>query len=98
MAEILITIPEGLSERLDKALALAAPEQAALSRSRLARLIAEGAVRGPSGPVTDGKARAETGDYLVEIGAPEPLDAQPEPIPLSIAYEDEDLIVVNKPA
>ena len=98
MAEILITIPEGLSERLDKALALAAPEQAALSRSRLARLIAEGAVRGPSGPVTDGKARAETGDYLVEIGAPEPLDAQPEPIPLSIAYEDGDLIVVDKPA
>ncbi|QLH14671.1 RNA pseudouridine synthase [Paracoccus pantotrophus] len=98
MAEILITIPEGLSERLDKALALAAPEQAALSRSRLARLIAEGAVRGPSGPVTDGKARAETGVYLVEIGAPEPLDAQPEPIPLTIAYEDTDLIVVDKPA
>ncbi|WP_287884644.1 MULTISPECIES: RluA family pseudouridine synthase [Paracoccus] len=98
MAEILITIPEGLSERLDKALALAAPEQAALSRSRLAKLIAEGAVLGPSGPVTDGKARAETGDYRVRIGAPEPLDAQPEPIPLSVAYEDAELIVVDKPA
>ncbi|WP_323008280.1 RluA family pseudouridine synthase [Paracoccus sp. (in: a-proteobacteria)] len=98
MAEILITIPEGLSERLDKALALAAPEQAALSRSRLTKLIAEGAVLGPSGPVTDGKARAETGDYRVLIGAPEPLEAQPEPIPLAIAYEDADLIVVDKPA
>ncbi|WP_323716894.1 RluA family pseudouridine synthase [Paracoccus aminovorans] len=98
MADILITIPEGLSDRLDKALALCAPEQAALSRSRLAKLIAEGAVRGPSGPVTDGKARAETGDYLVEIGAPETLEALPEAIPLAIAYEDDELIVVDKPA
>ncbi|SMG10399.1 RluA family pseudouridine synthase [Paracoccus sp. J56] len=98
MAEILITIPEGLSERLDKALALAAPEQAALSRSRLAKLIADGAVTGPSGPVADGKARAETGDYLIRINEPEPLDAQPEAIPLSVAHEDEDLIVVDKPA
>ena len=98
MAEILITIPEGLSDRLDKALALCAPEQAALSRSRLGRLIAEGAVSGPSGAVTDGKARAEPGDYLVRIGEPEPLDARPEAIPLSIAYEDAELIVVDKPA
>ena len=74
MAEILITIPEGPSERLDKALASAAPEQAALSRSRLTRLIAEGAVTGPSGPVRDGKARAEPGDYLVAIGEPVPLE------------------------
>ncbi|KGJ04603.1 ribosomal large subunit pseudouridine synthase D [Paracoccus halophilus] len=98
MAEILITIPEGLSDRLDKALARAAPEPAALSRSRLARLIAEGAVTGPSGPVRDGKARAEPGDYSIEIGAPEPLEALPETIPLNIAHEDADLIVVDKPA
>lgn len=98
MAEILITIPEGPSERLDKALASAAPEQAALSRSRLTRLIAEGAVTGPSGPVRDGKARAEPGDYLVAIGEPVPLDAQPETIPLDIAYEDDELIVIDKPA
>lgn len=98
MAEILITIPEGLSDRLDKALAAFAPEQAALSRSRLAKLIAEGAVSGPSGPVTDGKVRAETGDYRVEIGAPETLEALPEAIPLVIAHEDADLIVVDKPA
>lgn len=98
MADILITIPEGLSDRIDKALALCAPEQAALSRSRLMKLIAEGAVLGPSGPVTDGKARAETGDYRISIGAPEPLEALPEPIPLVIAYEDAELIVVDKPA
>ncbi len=98
MAEILITIPEGPSDRLDKALTAAAPEHAALSRSRLAKLIAQGAVCGPAGPVRDGKARAEPGEYRVSIGAPQPLDAQPEPIALTIAYEDADLIVVDKPA
>lgn len=98
MAEILITIPEGLSDRLDKALALCAPEQAALSRSRLVRLIALGAVTGPSGAVTDGKARAEAGAYAVHIGAPESPEARPEAIALSIAYEDAELVVVDKPA
>jgi len=98
MPEILIHVPEGLSDRLDKALASLAPEEAALSRSRLAKLIAEEAVTGPTGPVTDGKARALPGIYRVEIGEPEPLEALPEAIPLSIAYEDDELIVVDKPA
>ena len=98
MPEILIHIPEGLSDRLDKALAALAPEDAALSRSRLARLIADGAVTGPAGPVADGKARALPGAYSVQIGAPETLETLPEAIPLSIAYEDADLIVVDKPA
>ncbi|MDS9467433.1 pseudouridine synthase [Paracoccus sp. MBLB3053] len=98
MSEILILVPEGLSDRLDKALASLAPEEAALSRSRLSKLIAEGAVCGPSGPVSDGKAKAEPGEYRVEIGEPEPLEALPEAIPLNIAYEDDELIVVDKPA
>lgn len=98
MPEILIHVPEGLSDRLDKALAALAPEDAALSRSRLARLIAEGAISGPAGPVSDGKARALPGAYLVRIGAPEMLEAQPEAIALAIVYEDAELIVVDKPA
>lgn len=98
MADILITIPEGLTDRIDKALAQHAPEAAALSRSRLGKLIAQGAVIGPRGPVSDGKARAEPGDYLLRIGAPEPLEARPEAIALNIMHEDADLIVVDKPA
>ncbi|MTH76232.1 RluA family pseudouridine synthase [Paracoccus aestuariivivens] len=98
MPEILIHVPEGLSDRLDKALASLAPEEAALSRSRLAKLITEGAVHGPSGPVTDGKAKSAAGEYRIEIGDPEPLEAMPEAIPLNIAYEDDDLIVIDKPA
>lgn len=98
MPEILIHVPEGLSDRLDKALAAFAPEEAALSRSRLMRLIAEGAVTGPSGAVADAKTKAEPGDYIICVGEPAPLEAQPEAIALSIAYEDDELIVVDKPA
>lgn len=98
MSEILIHVPEGLSDRLDKALAALAPEQAALSRSRLAKLIAEGAITGPAGQVTDGKAKALPGAYRIVIGEPEPLDAQPEAIALNVVHEDAELIVIDKPA
>ena len=95
----MVTIPANPPDRLDKALALAVPEAAALSRSRLSRLIAEGAVSGPGGIVRDGKARvAEGQDYLITVPDPEPVETRPEAIPLVIAYEDEDLIVIDKPA
>ncbi len=95
----MVTIPANPPDRLDKALALAVPEAAALSRSRLSRLIAEGAVSGPGGIVRDGKARVTEGqDYLITVPDPEPVETRPEAIPLVIAYEDEDLIVIDKPA
>jgi 23S rRNA pseudouridine1911/1915/1917 synthase len=94
-----VTIPADAPERLDKALAAAVPEEAALSRSRLARLIADGAVEGPQGTVRDGKARVREGEeYRIALAAPEPVEAQPEDIPLVIAHEDDDLIVIDKPA
>ncbi|QIR85312.1 RluA family pseudouridine synthase [Paracoccus sp. AK26] len=99
MSNLVVTIPANPPDRLDKALALAVPEEAALSRSRLSRLIADGAVSGPDGIVRDGKARvAEGQDYSIAIPDPEPVDTRPEAIPLSIAFEDEDLIVIDKPA
>lgn len=94
-----MTIPDDAPQRLDKALALAVPEDAALSRSRLARLIAEGAVSGPGGVVRDGKARVLAGqDYTIAVPQPEAVEARPEAIPLVIAHEDDDLIVIDKPA
>ncbi len=102
MPDLVLTLAADLPPteplRLDKALAEAAPASASLSRSRIVRLIAEGAVRGPGGIVRDGKARPLPGDYVITIGAPEPIDARPEAIPLSIAYEDDELIVIDKPA
>ncbi|MEM8591131.1 MAG: RluA family pseudouridine synthase [Pseudomonadota bacterium] len=84
--------------RLDKALARDVPEKAALSRSRLAKLLAEGAVRVDGAVVLDGKRGVIEG-AVVEISLPDPvaLDVAAEAIPLDVIYEDAHLIVVNKP-
>ncbi|MCJ9427592.1 RluA family pseudouridine synthase [Kordiimonas marina] len=85
--------------RLDKILADALPD---LSRSRLKALIKEGEVtrtgdaaatiKSPSQAVKPGEC------YRVNIPAPEEAEPQAEDIPLDVVYEDDDLIVVNKPA
>jgi 23S rRNA pseudouridine1911/1915/1917 synthase len=85
--------------RLDKALARDVPEAAALSRTRLARLIGDGAVQINGAPVTDAKARVAAGDE-VAIAVQDAAESHilPEDIPLDVVFEDEALIVVNKPA
>ncbi len=85
--------------RLDKALSRDVPEQASLSRTRLARLIGDRAVQVNGVVVTDAKARLAEGD-LIEIAIPEARETHigPEDIPLDVVYEDDDLIVINKPA
>src|SRR6056297_3757226 len=85
--------------RLDKALSRDVPEEAALSRTRLARLIAEGAVRVNGFPVNEPKARVGEDD-LVEITVPEAEESHigAESITLDVIHEDDDLIVINKPA
>lgn len=90
----LVAIAEA-GERVDKALAQLLPE---LSRSRIQVLIAEGRVSFAGAPVTSGSARAAAGDYRLEIPPPEPAEPLPEAIPLTVLYEDEHLIVVDKPA
>jgi len=86
-------------ERLDKALARDVPEAAALSRSRLMRLIAEGAVQVNGAVATDAKARVAEGDAVeVTVGEAAEVQTRPQPIALDVVWEDGDLIVVNKPA
>ncbi|MEL7214640.1 MAG: pseudouridine synthase [Pseudomonadota bacterium] len=94
-----ITVTLTLAGRLDKALADAVPPELALSRSRLRGLIETGAVFGPDGPLENPSAKVAAG-LVVVLDVPPPEDAtpQPEDIPLDIAYEDDALIVVNKPA
>ncbi|MDP5305708.1 RluA family pseudouridine synthase [Paracoccus spongiarum] len=99
MSNLVVTIRANPPDRLDKALAMAVPEEAALSRSRLARLIAEGAISGPCGVVRDGKARvAEGEEYRIALPVAAPVETRPEAIALSVAFEDDDLIVIDKPA
>nr|WP_229726057.1 RluA family pseudouridine synthase [Frigidibacter albus] len=86
-------------ERLDKALAREVPEEWALSRSRLTKMIAEGAVSRGGVVLTDQKARVAEGDRIeLTLGAPEPVETEAEDIPLSVVWEDDDLIVIDKPA
>ena len=95
MEQISLTLAR--SGRLDKALAEVAPE--GLSRSRLRALIEAGAVSGPDGVLSNPSGKVAAG-LVVSLQVPEPDDPtpQPEDIPLEVVFEDDALIVVNKPA
>jgi 23S rRNA pseudouridine1911/1915/1917 synthase len=82
--------------RLDAALARAVP---VFSRNRLKDLILAGAVSINGVAVTQPNYRLKPGEEI-RLVAPEPVEAEPEPeaIPLDVLYEDDELIVVNKPA
>ena len=96
---ILVTLGQDAPVRLDKALAAAVPEEAALSRSRLMRMIAEGAVSRDGVAVTDPKAKAAAGEvYALRLDPAAEVETLAEDIPLSVIWEDGDLIVINKPA
>lgn len=81
--------------RLDLFLAKALPE---LSRSRIQQLVRAGFVRF-NGATTRAHHLVRSGDEI-EVTQPPPqrIEARPEPIPLQILYEDDDLIVIDKPA
>ena len=85
--------------RLDKALARDVPEQAHLSRSRLARLLEAGAVTHGDTVVHDARRRVVEGDvFEIVVEEAAEVETVAEDIPLSIVFEDDDLIVVDKPA
>lgn len=87
-------VEEDVQERLDRFLT----RRLGLSRTRCAALIrqgfveVEGAVPKKSEVVTEGQV------VQVELPPPEPVEAVPEDIPLDVVFEDEHLLVVNKPA
>ncbi len=89
-----VEVAEG-GARLDKALAEAVP---LLSRARVQALIAQGAVSRDGVVVTNGSSRTQAGTYALLIPPVAPADPQPEAIPLTVLFEDADLIVVDKPA
>ena len=90
---------EDPGDRLDKALAAAVPEGAALSRSRLMKMITEGDVFKDGAAVTVLKTRPVAGEvYQLRLAAAVEVDITPEDIPLSVVWEDADLIVIDKPA
>ena len=81
-------------ERLDAFLSRSVPE---LSRSAAQRLLEEGLVlrNGAPGKKNDRLNPGDIVDYT--IPAPKPVEIAPKEIPLDIVYEDEDVVVINKP-
>lgn len=91
------TVPaDAAGSRLDKWLAGALPE---LSRSRLKALIEDGAVSAGTRVLRDPAHKVQAGQ-AIRVAVPAPAAAVPEPqaMELAVAYEDEHLIVVDKPA
>jgi len=90
-----VPVPEGLDgERLDAALA----RLFGLSRARAAELIGDGSVLVGGRPAVKSD-RVPAGEWLdVTLPPPPTLQLRPEPVPgLAIVYEDDDIIVVDKP-
>ena len=87
--------PDESGERLDKTLAAKLND---LSRGRVQALMADGQVSLLGAPVTDASAKAAPGLYTLLIPPPEPAEPMGEAIPLDILFEDQHLIVLNKPA
>lgn len=87
---------EDQGQRFDRVLALRFPD---FSRARLKNLILEGAVRLNDAICTDPSRKVASG-ALLEVAVPPAMDYAPaaENIPLSILYEDDDLLVIDKQA
>lgn len=85
---------ETAGQRIDRFLS---GEDTGLSRSALQALVADGHVL-CNGRLVAKSLKLKTGDTIVlEIPDAKPIEAVPQDIPLEIVYEDEHLLVVNKP-
>ncbi|BAY24278.1 ribosomal large subunit pseudouridine synthase D [Calothrix sp. NIES-2100] len=95
MSEFNLQVQEN-SERLDRYLSQELPD---LSRSRIQQLIEQGQVQINGKVCASKKVNVKAGDRIIlDIPAAQPLELQAEDIALDILYEDDQLIILNKPA
>jgi len=86
---------EHAGERIDSVLSLLLED---VSRSYIQKLIESGNITVDGTPETSKKLRLKTGmEVSIELPELKPCDAVAEDIPLDIVYEDDDVIVINKP-
>ena len=91
----IVVAAEEAGERLDRVLARHVAE---LSRSRLKALIEAGAVTLDGHTIRDPNHRVNSGAAIaVDVPPPEPAKPAAEAIPLRVIYEDDDIIVIDKP-
>lgn len=94
MEDIKITVVEEAGQRIDKILVKALTD---FSRTQIQMLIQDGHVL-VNGKAIKASYKVEVNDeVMVHIPEPESTDILAEDIPLDIVYEDQDVIVVNKP-
>jgi 23S rRNA pseudouridine1911/1915/1917 synthase len=83
-------------QRLDRFLSERLPE---LSRTRVQSLIKQGHVSSGSATIVDAKYRVKPGErFTLQVPAAAPAEPGAEAIPLDVVYEDNDLIIIDKPA
>ena len=89
-----IVVPEDAAGRVDRFVA----DASGLSRSYVQKLISDGHLTAAGAPLKANQAIVPSSVLELEVPDPEPLALEPEPIPLSTVYEDDDMIIVDKPA
>ncbi len=92
---VVLVEPDHDGTRLDNFLTALLPEQ---SRSQLQRLIKDGRVTGPGGGLRPSTQVRAGQTFTIDIPPPEPTSVEPEALPLRIVYEDDDVVVLDKPA
>lgn len=86
--------PEESGERMDSYLGRSLP---GVTRAYAQRLLEQGLVTCQGKPLKKSDKTAAGVPVSVSLPDPEPVDAVPQDIPLSVVYEDGDVIVINKP-
>jgi 23S rRNA pseudouridine1911/1915/1917 synthase len=94
MTEMRLVVPAGHGGRVDRF----AADLSGLSRSRVQRLIAGGRVTADGFPVKANTVVAPGAVLVIDVPPPEPAGIEPEAIPLDVVYEDDDVLVIAKPA
>jgi 23S rRNA pseudouridine1911/1915/1917 synthase len=88
--------PEEAGQRLDKWLSARLPD---LSRTRIKSLIEQGLVTSAQATIADASSKVKAGqEVTVAVPPDQPAEPQPQEIALTVVYEDDDLIVIDKPA
>jgi len=94
--EVVLIVSKGEGTRLDRWLSRRLTD---ISRSQIQRLIEQGYVQIDRQICQSKKEIVQLGhEICLQIPPPQPLDLKPEPIPLDILYEDDNLLIVNKQA
>ena len=82
-------------ERIDRFLASRLPD---LSRARIQALMRQGAVSAAGRTLEDPSAKINAGEILIDVPPPAPAEPIAQDIPLDVVFEDDQLVVLNKPA